>query len=197
MPALVQTAHRGRVEWLGVVADRAKSLTSDAKTRLNVTLEGADGEAHGGATRPACSRVSALYRKGLMIRNTRQMSILSLEELDAIADGMGVEAIDPGWLGTSLVLSGIPDLSFLPPSSRLQVNKGKGPTLVVDLENRPCKYPAEVIQSVVGPAGRKFMSAAKGRRGLVAWVEDAGEINLGDEVRLFVPEQRRWRGDHP
>jgi hypothetical protein len=36
------------------------------------------------------------------------------------------------------------------------------------------------------------MAAAKGRRGITAWVEREGEWRLGARIRLHVPAQRPW-----
>ena len=38
--------------------------------------------------------------------------------------------------------------------------------------------------------GARFRAAAKGWRGIVAWVVRQGGFALGDELRLHVPEQR-------
>ncbi|WP_370736657.1 hypothetical protein [Jannaschia seosinensis] len=57
-----------------------------------------------------------------------------------IAAGIGVTGLDPAHIGATLVVSGIPDLTYLPPSSRLQAEGGA--TMVVDMANRPCHLPA-------------------------------------------------------
>ena len=73
MPALIPTTFVGRILWLGVVRDRAAALEAAAVDRLPVTFAGPEGESHGGETRPSCSRVTAQYRRGTTIRNTRQL----------------------------------------------------------------------------------------------------------------------------
>ena len=127
-----------------------------------------------------------------MIRNTRQFSILSQEELDLTAIDMGLDAIDPAWLGASLVVSGIPDFTYLPPSSRLQASSGA--TLVIDMENRPCHLPAKIIDQDAAGYGRAFKAAAQSRRGVTAWVEREGQLTLGDHITLHIPDQRAWQG---
>ena len=37
--------------------------------------------------------------------------------------------------------------------------------------------------------------AAKGLRGVTAWVERPGCLRIGDPLRLHVPDQRPWRPD--
>ncbi len=190
MPALIATDYIGTITWLGVVADRDAALESAAVTRLAARFAGPQGEAHGGLTRPACSRVAALYARDLEIANTRQFSILGAEELAAIAQAMGLTALDPALLGASMVIAGIPDFSLLPPSSRLQAEGGA--TLVVDMENRPCTLPARPIENRHAGFGKAFKPAAVGRRGITAWVEAEGDLVLGAKIRLFIPDQPRW-----
>jgi len=193
MPALMPTNHHATVTWLGVVPDRDAALASVSRQSLRLTFAGPEGEAHGGLTRAACSRVSAQYPAGTEIRNTRQLSVLSAEELAEIGAGMGLDGpLDPALVGATLVLSGLPDLTHLPPSSRLQGEGGA--TLVVDMENRPCTVPAQGIEAALPGKGRLFKPAAAARRGIVAWVEREGTLTLGERVRLHVPDQRAWRG---
>lgn len=190
MPALKPTDVIGRIVWLGVVSSRDLALASAPRDALILTFAGPEGEDHSGLTRPSCGRVTSQHRRGTEIRNTRQLSIVSAEELRQIADDVGVETLDPRWIGATLVVEGIPDLTHLPPSSRLQV--AAGATLVVDMENRPCTLPAPVIEAKAPGHGHAFKAAAKGKRGVTAWVEREGLIRLDDEIRLHVPDQRAW-----
>lgn len=191
MPALMPTEHEGRIAWIGRVTDRDKSLAAEALQEVEVSYAGIAGEAHGGLTRPSCSRVVAQYPKGTEIRNVRQFSILSVEELTEIASTMGVDRIDPAWVGASLVVEGIPDFTHVPPSARLQGPDGVA--LVVDMENRPCHLPAKVIDQHAAGFGRRFKQAAHGRRGVTAWVECEGMLCVGDMLRLHIPDQPAWR----
>ena len=160
---------------------------------MPLTFAGADGEFHAGETRPSCSRVTAQHPKGTTIRNVRQVSIVSAEELDAIAAKIGLETLDPAWLGASIVVRGIPDFSHVPPSSRLQGPDGA--TLTIDMQNRPCQFPAMTIEAAQPGHGKAFRTAAKGLRGVTAWVERPGCLRIGDPLRLHVPDQRPWRPD--
>lgn len=179
-----------RIHWLGLVPDRKAALASTEAGRLILGFAGPEGEDHGGLVRPACSRVRNLYPKNAKIRNTRQLSILSREELDEIAATMGLQTLDPALLGATMVVEGIPDFSHVPPSSRLQA--ASGATLVIDAENQPCMLPARPIENRHPGHGRAFKAAAKGKRGVTAWVEREGAVTLGETLRLFVPTQRPW-----
>jgi MOSC domain-containing protein YiiM len=157
---------------------------------LELGFDGPLGEAHGGLTRASCMRVTDMYERGTEIRNVRQVSIVSAEELAAIAQEMGADRLEPGWIGATIMVEGIPDLTHLPPSSRLQGPGGA--TLVVDAENHPCTPAGKAVDAHLPGLGPRFKPAATGRRGVTAWVEREGRLALGEELRLFVPGQRAW-----
>lgn len=186
----MKTGLSARIVWMGLVADRAAALEAVPVTAILARFQGPEGEAHGGLTRPSCSRVLGQYPRGTTIRNTRQFSILSAEDLAAIAADMGLESLDPALVGATVVVEGLPDFSHLPPSSRLQAPSGA--TLVVDMENRPCTLPARPIERRHPGKGKLFKAAAAGRRGITAWVEAEGEIRLGDALTLHIPDQPVW-----
>jgi hypothetical protein len=190
MAALKPTDITGTITWLGLVPDRAAALAASPRETLTLSFAGPEGEDHGGLTRPSCSRVLDQHPRGTEIRNVRQLTIVSAEELAQIAAKMDLEALDPAWLGATLVLEGIPDLSHLPPSSRLQ--GAQGATVVIDMQNRPCTLPARVIEDARPGFGARFKPAAVGLRGVTAWVEREGSLSLGEVMRLHVPDQRTW-----
>lgn len=188
MPILMPSDIHGEAVGLYVNPDREDGLASRAVDRVRATFAGFEGEAHGGLTRPACTRVKLQYPRDAEIRNVRQICILSQEEMDAIAEDMGLDALDPRWLGTNVVMRGIPDLTKMPPSSRLIFESGAA--LVVDMENAPCRLAAGSIEEHRPGQGMSFPKHAAGRRGVTAWVEREGEIALGESARLHVPPQR-------
>lgn len=188
MSCLLKSEYSGTITWLGRVLTPEDSIRSEALNAVETTFNGIVGESHSGATRPSCLRVTMLHPKSTEIRNTRQLSILSAEENAEIAASIGLEQLDPNWLGASIVISGVPDFTHIPPGSRLQT--AAGTTLTVDLENAPCNWPAKEIEADRPGHGKAFRSAAKGRRGITAWVERPGPLSIGDTVNLFIPTQR-------
>lgn len=192
MPALIPTTLTARVVWLGYqpVPVERLVITSEPLTEMPLTFAGFSGEVHAGLTRPSCSRVLKQYPRDTEIRNVRQLCVVSAEEMADVAAAVGLEVMDYAWVGASLVLEGIPDLTHLPPSSRLQGPDGV--TLVVDMENLPCQEPAVTIEKERPGKGKGFKRAAEGKRGVTAWVEREGTLRLGDEVRLHIPAQRAW-----
>ncbi|MEM1236108.1 MAG: sulfurase [Pseudomonadota bacterium] len=190
MPALKPTEFSAEVVWIGYVPDRNASLASQAVETAEITFAGIDGEAHGGITRASCSRVKSQHPRGTEIRNVRQLSVVSEEELNEIAQAMGIARLHPHQVGASLMVRGLPDFTHLPPSSRLQGPTGV--TFIVDMENRPCHLPARVIDEDEPGFGGKFRASAEGRRGVTVSVEREGVLALGDGLVLHVPDQRAW-----
>lgn len=190
MPALSATSFTARVTWLGVNQNRDDTLRNVALQEMPLTFAGHVDESRAGLTRPSCSRVISQYPRDTEIRNTRQLCIVSAEELVKIAANMGIETIDPAWLSTSIVIEGIPDFTLIPPASRLIT--ASGVSLVIDMENRPCHLPAKVINEDLPDKGRAFKLAAKGLRGVTGWIEREGLLRLGDEFTLHIPDQPAW-----
>lgn len=190
MPALAKTRYSAEITWLGAVPNREEALPSTASAQLDLRFEGPVGEDHGGLTRPSCSRVLGLYPRDTPIKNTRQLTILSQEELDQIAAEMGLDALDPALLGATMILKGIPDFTHVPPMSRLLA--ASGASIAIEHENRPCTLPARPIETAHEGFGKRFKPAAKGRRGVTAWVEAEGTIAVGDRLELFIPDQPAW-----
>ncbi|WP_027259876.1 MOSC domain-containing protein [Leisingera aquimarina] len=189
MPVLRDSGFKGEITWLGMVL-AGDSLQSEPSDRLRLGFCGIAGERHEGENRASCVRVRNLYPEGTEIRNVRQLTILSEEEMALIAADMGMERLDPAYLGATIILRGIPDFTFVPPGSRLQGPDGV--TLTVDMENRPCVLPGREIENDHSGYGVRFKPAAKNRRGITAWVERPGSLSLGGEFTLFVPDQRAW-----
>ena len=190
MPALKPTNFSATITWLGNVPLTSDNLRAVPVETLNAGFAGVDGQRHGGQTRAACTRTSAQYKPGTEIRNVRQFTILSEEELDQIAAKMGIDALDPAWLGASMIIRGIPDFTHVPPSSRLQNQHGT--SLAIDMENRPCIYPGKEIEKDNPGHGKAFRSAAVGLRGVTAWVECEGPLHIGDTMTLHIPDQPVW-----
>ncbi len=168
------------------------SLVTTAFDQAEATLEGFSGDRHAGMTRPSDGRTPH-YPRGTTIRNDRQVSIISVEEMEIVAERMGLPEIRPEWLGANLLLAGIPRLTQLPPTTRLFFQQGA--VLYVSGENNPCVHPGRVIQAA--HPGREdlaaaFTKAAMHLRGLVAVVEKPGIIARGDSVSVKIPAQYRY-----
>ncbi len=171
------------------------NFISAKASSLSVTYDGIVGDYHSGLTRDSGAR-EPWYPRGTEMRNERQLSILSEEELSEIAHAMSLEIVDPGWIGANLVFSGIPQLSFLPPRTLLMFEGGV--TLRVDGYNAPCTDAGGAIAKNIGVEANdfrktdeafEFVKAAEMKRGIVAWVEREGEIKAGENFVARIWQQ--------
>ena len=189
MTILHPSSIAGQVHGL-LVNSSGNTLESSELDSVAVSYAGFAGDVHTSLERKSCVRVRKQYAIGTPIRNTRQISIVSTEELQAVAAAMGIDSIRAEWLGANLVLAGIPNLTRVPPASRLLF--AGGVSLVVDTENGPCKGPADIIEQHYPGYGKLFVKAALQQRGLTAWVEREGEISQGESVALHLPQRYEY-----
>lgn len=190
MPLMTKLNLSGRIEALLKNSDRATGLEKSRTGSLTLRFDGIEGDCHSGLVRKADVRTLKQYPRDTPIRNVRQLTLLSVEELNDIAQIMEIPEVKPEWVGANLVTSGIPDLTLLPPSARMQFPSGA--TIVVDMENEPCRYPAEIIEKHNPDQKTGFVKAAKNKRGITAWVEREGDVALGDPITIWIPPQRLY-----
>jgi MOSC domain-containing protein YiiM len=163
---------------------------------LTLDLGGIPGDRHHGPTRPAGPR-EPWMPKGLAIRNDRQLSALSVEELALIAEAMGIDRTAPELVGANLVIEGIANLSRIAPGAHLAFGGtwgGKGKfdgevILKVEAYNRPCRGPGRKLAAAHGRPDLEFAfpKAAASLRGLVLSVMAPGTIRPGDAVVVIDP----------
>jgi MOSC domain len=180
---------QGKVEILLARASREDGFVKSQTGRLSLSFAG-PGDCHAGLIRKSDSRTLPLYKRGIDIRNVRQLTLLSLEELADIAARLGVAEVKAEWLGANVVVSGIPDLSLLPPSTRLQFPSGA--TIVVDMENYPCSQIAAVVDEHHPGTRFKVVEASMHKRGVTAWVEREGDVTTGDAIKIVTPPNRLY-----
>lgn len=182
---------------VNVLAAIGADFVSNSVDELTLTYEGIEGDFHAGITRKSGGR-EPWYERGTQMRNERQISILSVEELTEISVGLKVEEVEAGWIGANLVLKDIPNMSYLPPRTLLFFEGGV--TLRVDGYNSPCRLAGGSIAKHCGvdaadsdytktDMALSFKSASHMRRGLVAWVEVPGIIKTGEAVTARIWEQ--------
>lgn len=171
--------------FLGLQSD---TLLTTRQNQVSATFAGFEGDHHSGLTRKSDGRTPQ-YPRGTEIRNNRQVSIVSDEELILISRKMNLPEIRAEWLGANLLTQDIPNLTQLPPGTRIYCSGGA--VLVVQAENKPCKHPGGIIQSVYSQEGLQdlFPKAAMHLRGLVACVEKPGLIQENESIRVEVPYQ--------
>lgn len=168
-----------------------------AADSLSLDFEGIVGDFHRGPTRHSGSR-EPWYTRGTEMRNERQISIVSHEELSVVAARMGLPEIKPEWIGANIAIGGIPRLSMLPAGTILFFEGGA--TLKVDAQIGPCRIAGRQVALRAGIADADgasllFPKVAKRLRGLVGWVEKPGTLCVGGKVSVRVPEQWIYRPD--
>ena len=153
---------------------------------LQLTLTGIAGDRHEGQTRNADAR-TPWHARGTPIANTRHLSFVSVEECADVAALLGIPQVDASLLGANLLLEGFPELSFLPPATRLQFPSGA--TIFVTEQNAPCSHPARKLAAAHAQPrlAALFPKAAIGRRGLVGLVEREGLVRQGDPINVIAP----------
>ena len=191
MPLLTKLSFTGKIEQLLARASRDDGFDKQQRQSLSLKLSGPKGDCHTGLTRLSDARTLLTYMRNTVIRNVRQLTVISVEEMTDVAKAMGLASINASWLGANMVTSGIPDFTFLPPSTRLQFPSGA--TLVVDMENAPCLQVANEISKSHPEQGPSFVKAATNKRGVTVWVEREGDVNIDDDIKIFIPPQRIYK----
>nr|WP_144554511.1 MOSC domain-containing protein [Bacillus sp. X1(2014)] len=169
-----------------LIADDPKTFVTRRISETNLEFGGIRGDRHFGVTSKADSR-QPMYPRGTEILNRRQITIVSVEELDRIAEELGVESVLPEWLGANLLVKEFPELTKLTMGSRILFPSGAG--LICMGENQPCTLPGDEIQKHYEDYEKlsvRFVRAGYKRRGIVCAVERPGIIHENDEVQILV-----------
>ncbi len=148
----------GRLEWIGLSPGKRMPIHVVEQAEVRVGT-GLEGDRH--ARKPG---------------SKRQVSLIQKEHLPVVAALMGVDSVDPELLRRNLVVSGVNLLALI--GQRFWV----GSALLEGVE--PCE-PCERMEEALGRGG---FSAMEGHGGLIATVQVAGTIHVGDTVRLDTPE---------
>lgn len=175
----------------------ASILLADGKDFVTRPIETAElafggfaGDLHAGMTRPSCGRMP-WHTRGTPVANTRQLSLLSVEECAEVAIALDLPELSPGLLGANLVVEGIDQFSALPPATRLQFPSGA--TVFITEENGPCRQVGRKLAQAFERPDLEFgfVAAARHRRGQLGIVEREGAISPGDPVKIILSPIRR------
>lgn len=188
MPQFVPAAKKtGSVT--GLFAALGDDFVSSPVDRLTLTYDGIPGDTHSGKLRQSGAR-EPWYTRGTEMRNERQLSLLSVEELAEVAQALEIDVLKPEWIGGNLTFEGIPHFSLLPARTILLFEGGV--SIRIDGDNGPCRQSGKSIADhVPGRADLElaFPKLARHRRGLVGWVEREGTIEPGEQVTARIWEQ--------
>ncbi len=167
------------------IANLPDTFVSQSLNSIHLVQGGIAGDLHFGLTKSAGTR-EKMYPRGTEILNRRQITVVSLEECQIIAERLGVKKLLPEWFGANLAISGFPNFTKLPAGSRILFPSGAG--LLCEGENHPCTALASVIQGNFSDQSiqRKFVQQAMGLRGIIALVEREGVVHAGDDAEIWV-----------
>lgn len=179
---------------LGLYIGLEGTHLSEKTDKIVCRLDGIEGDRHRQSSKPAGAQEKHIVEKYRTVANFRQVTIVTKEEMDAVAKSLEVPSLYAEDFSANIVLCNIEDFTRLPPEYYLVFSNTRKEThavLRIMGENRPCvvaggnmeaRYPDhKSIQS-------RFVKAALGRRGQVAVVYAEGVIRQGDTVTL-VPHQ--------
>ena len=142
----IQSARTIEGQLEGVYTAPPSTLVSTAAATLDLVYGGIAGDRHSGLFRKSGAR-EPWYPRGTPMRNERQLSILSLEELAEVAAALAIPLLPPEWIGGNLLLSGVPEFSRLPPRSILMFPSGAA--IRIDGDNGPCRNSGRAIAAHV------------------------------------------------
>lgn len=188
---------RGKVESVLVGLSKSGFITTPREF-IVFALDGIEEDNHRGFIKKADTRDKPIPKRDgqgerVEVRNWRQWSAVSREELACLARDLELPEIKEEWLGANFTISGIPRFSIIPRGSTIWFPEDT--VLTVEEINRPCDGPAKVIaaqypdQDLTHLPG-KFINKGWSSRGLVGTVYRAGVARNGDEIKIEVYEPR-------
>jgi hypothetical protein len=152
---------------------------------LQLDWGGAIGDRHHGVTMSSDVRQKEVFSRGTEIRNHRQLSIVDLAELAAIAEALDIDELAAGTIADNICTEGLFGLTALAPLSRLVF--ASGAVLMTGGFNTPCTIAGRMVEARYGSSPQRFPKAAWDLRGITAWVERPGPIRPGDAIRVVPP----------
>ena len=171
------------------------NLERPASDSLTFEVDGIVGDRHRGHLRSTFK--ADKQPLGMVRRNERMWSAVSVEEIAQISSEMGLaEPLTAADMTANIVFEGFPELSRLPKGTLLKFPSGL--ELLVEEFCTPCLDKGEELAGrytradggELGPTA--FPKASKLSRGLVGIVDFAGEACVGDEVEIVIYEHPSW-----
>ena len=171
----------------GLYVGNSKGNIKTSVSSIVLTLEGIEGDAHSGRTHTTGARQPA-FKRGTTVANTRQLSLVGVEELKEIAARLGIPSIDPGWLAANIAVEGVASLTGLPPGTIVRAPSGA--SIYVAEVNAPCRVAARLLARHGGYVGdaSNFVRHATGRRGVVGFVYAPGTLQVGDRLEILLAQ---------
>lgn len=177
----------GTIAGIYTTPDKSEFLTQEVE-HITATLEGFEGDRHGGLVRNSGPR-DKHYDRETEVRNNRQWSAVSVDEQQITAETMGLSQLSPEWIGANFLINGIRNLTHLPPLSHLFIESSDPCVLVIWQKNMPCTKPEKYIRELSKADIRvPYPKAAIATRGILGWVDKPGLIEKGNSFSVRVPD---------
>jgi hypothetical protein len=148
MSLLTKLSFTGNVDSLLLRPLRDGGFEKAPHGNMQLAFSGPVGDCHRGELRKSDSRTLALHKRGIDIRNVRQVTIVSREELAALAQRLEVPHIEASWIGANIVAAfHTPAVSV----SRHTCGRHGKPALFANCRIRWCSLPAS--EATAGQTG--------------------------------------------
>lgn len=184
---LQQLTFTGKVEQLFIGEQREAGIAKKPTNKVKCMAGGIEGDCHARLTYASGGREKSITPKGTEIRNLREVSIASTEEVKSTFEDMDITGFHAGDLGVNILLSGIPNFTQLVAGTVLKFSNGV--QLYITMQNTPCAIPAKALRDNL-PEQQKdnangFVAAARGRRGQLAFILREGIIQENETVEVW------------
>lgn len=197
------TIHTGTVTFLGISPPAKRSDGSDyLETRgvdqLPCDLEGLVGDRHQGYVLSSGGRQKTVYARGTSIRNNRQWTAISGEELATIQHNLGLkETVEAAHIGFNAQIDGLGPITQLPalthlvfsPHATFAPKRPEDVVWVVYAEILPCEIAGSALaHRFQDPKlASAFPKASLGLRGCTGYVDKGGLVEEGWYVHQLTP----------
>ena len=157
------------------------------RDELVFDLQGIKGDRHQGYETVSGNRFTTLYPKGTKVRNNRQWSAISSNEVIEISRNLGIQnRLTPELLGVNILLEGVDNISQLPsmrylvlsPYDKFEPRRPEDVTLVIYGQALPCTIAGKALVEPFRDDSleKEFPKCALGLRATTGWVEKGGII---------------------
>lgn len=197
------TIHTGTVTFLGVSPPAKRSdgpgyLETQPCQQLTCDLEGLKGDRHHGLALRSGGRQKTVYARGTSIRNNRQWTAISGEELATIQHNLGLkETVEAAHIGFNTQIDGLGSITQLPPLTHLvfsphstfEAKRPEDVVWVVYAEVLPCEIAGSALaHRFQDPKlASAFPKASLGLRGCTGYVDKGGFIETDWYVHQLTP----------
>jgi hypothetical protein len=173
---------------LGVFVWAKHSAASNEVSKLHCFLDGVRDDRHRGFSRFSMAREIDFIQKDQEVLNLRQVTIVSQEENNRIAQELGVWSVSASDLWANVLISGWEDFSKLPVWAIVRFSRGA--FLMLTWDNFPCIVAGTQVQTAtpeIAWIDKGFVKASIHRRGQTAIVYKTWVIKAWDTYEIIIP----------